>query len=293
MTPLLQIEQLAVRFAANGAPEHIVLAEVNLEIFSMESLALVGESGCGKSTLARAILRLLAPPGKITNGKIYYRGEDLLALPEKRLRQIRWKEIAMIFQETGSALNPLRRAGSQVVEALRLHLGLNKRAAKIKTLELFELVALPEATRCFEAYPHELSSGMRQRVLIAMALACNPKLIIADEPTTALDARHQQEILAQLFALKEKVGLGLLFITHDFGLIAKWADRVAIMHEGRIIEAGASGEILARPQHAHTMKLLAAAERFQQPDLTNHAAAALDQVMQKESFESAGTGFEN
>ncbi|NUO81535.1 ABC transporter ATP-binding protein [candidate division KSB1 bacterium] len=274
MTPLLQIDQLAVRFAANGTPENNVLAGVNLEIFSTETLALVGESGCGKSTVARAILRLIAPPGKITSGKIYYRGEDLLALSEKRMRQIRWKEIAMIFQETGSALNPLRRAGSQVVEVLRLHLGVNKKAAKIKTLELFESVALPEATRCFEAYPHELSSGMRQRVLIAMALACMPKLIIADEPTTALDARHQQEILVQLLALKDKVGLGLLFITHDFGLIAKWADRVAIMHEGRIIEAGASGEILARPQHAHTMKLLAAAKRFHQTDLTNYAGTA-------------------
>lgn len=262
MTPLLKIENLAARFAANEAEAGLVLDNLSLEIFPAETLALVGESGCGKSTVARAILRLLPPPGKILRGKIYFRGEDLLALPEKRLRQIRWKEIALILQEAGAALNPLRRAGSQVVEALRLHLGMSKQAAQTKTLALFASVDLPDPARCFAAYPHELSSGMRQRVLIAMALACAPALIIADEPTTALDARHQEEILACLFALKQKIGMSLLFITHDLGLVAKWADRVAVMHAGKILEAGATDELLARPRHAHTMRLLEAAKRF-------------------------------
>ena len=262
MTPLLTIDNLTVRFAAKEASANLVIDGFNLKIFPTETLALVGESGCGKSTVARAILRLITLPGKITHGKIYYREEELLALPEKRLRQIRWKEIAMIFQEAASALNPLRRAGSQVTEALRLHLGLDKEAAQAKTLQLFESVDLPEPARCFDAYPHELSSGMRQRVLIAMAMACEPKLIIADEPTTALDVRHQHEVLECLLALKRKVGLSLLFITHDLGLVAAWADRVAIMQHGKIIEAGDTAAVLARPQHAHTMKLVEAAKRF-------------------------------
>lgn len=262
MKPLLTMDNLEVRFASAGKTERIVVGEFNLEIFPAETLALVGESGCGKTTIARAALRLIHTPGKITRGKIFFGEEDVLALPERRLREIRWKEIALIFQEPASALNPLYRAGGQVAEVLRLHLRLDAKAAKAKTLQLFEAVDLPDGERCFNAYPHELSSGMRQRVMIAMAMACEPRLIIADEPTSALDARHQREVLECLQGLKRKHGLSLLFITHDLNLVAAWASRIAIMHAGKIVEAGATAEILARPQHPQTRQLLEAAERF-------------------------------
>jgi ABC-type dipeptide/oligopeptide/nickel transport system ATPase component len=258
---LLGIENLVVRFHSDGSPVSVV-SGFNLRIFPGETLALAGESGCGKTTVAFAILRLLDFPGQITGGKIFYNGENLLALPEKRLRQIRWKEIAMVFQEPASALNPLWRVGSQVAEVLRLHLGLDAKAAKQKTLQLLAQVGLPEPPRCFEAYPHELSAGMRQRALIAMAIACQPKLIIADEPTTALDAHTQQEVLDCLLRLKREMSLSLLFINHDLGLVAKFADRLAIMHQGKIVEAGTTAEILERPQHPQTQRLLEAARRF-------------------------------
>jgi peptide/nickel transport system ATP-binding protein len=259
---LLKIENLDICFHADSPAANCVVREFNLEIFPGETLALIGESGCGKSTLALAILRLIELPGQITRGKIFYRGENLLATAENRLRQIRWKEIALIFQEPASALNPLRRVGSQVTEALCLHLGLKAAAAKQRTLQLFESVNLFEAERCFQAYPHELSAGMRQRVMIAMAMACRPKLIIADEPTTALDVRTQQDVLACLLRPKNEMELSLLFISHDLQLAAQFADRIAIMYQGKIIEVGATTEILERPQHAQTRRLLAAAQRF-------------------------------
>lgn len=260
---LLKIDNLEVRFDADAQPEKLVVDGFNLEIFPGETLALIGESGCGKTTVAHAILRLIEWPGKITNGQIFYRGENLLAVSEKRLRKIRWKEIAMIFQEPAGALNPLRRLGPQMTEVLRLHLGLNKKFAEEKTLHLFESVGLSEASRCFSAYPHELSSGMRQRAMIAMAIACHPALIIADEPTAALDAQHQNEALACLQRLQREHELSLLFITHDLGLVAAWAHRIAIMQYGKIIEAETTARILSRPQHPHTKKLLEAAQRFQ------------------------------
>jgi ABC-type dipeptide/oligopeptide/nickel transport system ATPase component len=262
MTPLLTIDNLEVRYNSNESSENIAVSGLNLEIFPAETLALVGESGCGKTTVGRAILRLIDWPGKITGGKILYCDENLLTMPERRLRQIRWKEIAMIFQEPATVLNPLHRVGKQVVEVLQLHLGLNKKTAKEKTWRLFEAVSLPDAGRSFEAYPHELSSGMRQRVMIAMAMACAPKLIIADEPTTALDVRTQQEVLDCLLRLKRERRMSLLFISHDLGLVAEFADRLAIMHQGKIGEVGKTAEILARPEHPQTLRLLEAAKRF-------------------------------
>lgn len=260
---LFKIDNLEVCFYAEAQPENFVVRGFNLEIFPGETLALIGESGCGKTTVARAILRLIDWPGKITSGKIFYCGENLLAMPEKRLRKIRWKEIAMIFQEPAAALNPLRRIGPQITEVLRLHLNLDKKSAAAETLHLFESVGLPEASRCFSAYPHELSSGMRQRAMIAMAIACRPALIIADEPTAALDAHHQNEALVCLQRLQQEHELSLLFITHDIGLVSTWAHRVAIMQQGKIVEAETTAQILSRPQHPHTKKLLEAAKRFQ------------------------------
>ncbi len=259
---LLKIENLEIRYRTDESPSSAVISRFNLEIFPGETLALVGESGCGKTTIALAILRLLDFPGQIIGGKIFYNGENLLALPEKRLRQIRWKEIAMIFQEPAAVLNPLRRVGSQVAEALRLHLGLDAKTARQKTLQLFAQVSLAEAPRCFAAYPHELSGGMRQRAMIAMAIACQPKLIIADEPTTALDVCTQQEVLDCLLRLKHEMGLSLLFISHNLALVAKFADRLTIMHQGKIVEVGATAEVLERPRHAQTCRLSEAARRF-------------------------------
>lgn len=260
MKPLLQIVDLEICFNAGAPSRRLVASGFHLEVFPHETLALIGESGCGKTTVALAILRLLAAPGKITAGKIFYQNENLLALPEPRLRQRRWQELALIFQEPASALNPLRRLGGQITEVLRLHLQLDKPAAKARALQLLESVSLP--ARCFAAYPHELSSGMRQRALIAMAMACRPQLLIADEPTTALDAQTQREVLACLLRLKNDVGCSLLFISHDLGLVAQFADRLAIMHEGKIVEVGEAASIFTQPQHPQTQRLLAAAKRF-------------------------------
>jgi peptide/nickel transport system ATP-binding protein len=262
MKPLLQIVDLEICFHTDEPSRRVVASGFHLDIFPHETLALIGESGCGKTTVALAILRLLAAPGKITAGKILYQNENLLALPEPRLRQMRWKELALIFQEPVSALNPLRRVGSQITEVLRLHLKLDQPAAQARALQLFEDVRLPEPARCFAAYPHELSSGMRQRAMIAMAMACQPQLLIADEPTTALDAQTQHEVLDCLLRLKNDLGCSLFFISHDLGLVAQFADRLAIMHEGKIVEVGKAAPIWTQPQHPQTRRLLAAAKRF-------------------------------
>ncbi len=270
---LLKIENLEICFQRKGRAAVTVVRGFNLSLFPGESLALVGESGCGKTTVALALPRLIAAPGQIANGRILFAGEDLLQAAEQRLRQIRWREIALIFQDPAAALNPLRRVGSQVAEVLRLHLGLGRKVARQRTLALFEAASLPEVERCYAAYPHELSSGMRQRALIAMAMACRPRLIIADEPTTALDAATRDEVLACLLRLQQELGISLLFISHDLALVANFCDRLAIMHAGGIVECGETGQILRAPQHAQTRQLLAAAQRFAPPRL--HSSPAL------------------
>jgi ABC-type dipeptide/oligopeptide/nickel transport system ATPase component len=259
MLPLLKIDNLCVQQkGANGRPVDI-LRNFNLAIAPAETLALVGESGCGKSTAALSILRLINWPGRISSGRILFDGQDLLAMPEKRLRRIRWKEIALIFQEPASCLNPLVRIGAQIVEPLRLHLQLDRRRAKKRTLELLEMVGLENPERCFSAYPFEISSGMRQRALIAMALACKPRLLIADEPTTAVDPIHQREIVNLLLGMKAEFGLTLLFISHDLELAAQFADVIAVMQNGRIAESGPADQILRFPQQQQTRRLVAAA----------------------------------
>ena len=226
--------------------------DVSLRLNSGETLAVVGESGSGKSMLAFSIMRLLPTSGRIEKGSILWKGTDLLGLSGEQLRRIRGKEIALVFQESGAALNPVRRIGDQLAEPLRTHLGLSKKEALDRALELLEEVRIPEPAQRLEAYPHQLSGGMRQRVLIAMAISCDPELVIADEPTTALDASLQARILELLGRLKEDRGLSLLLITHDLGLVKDNADRVAVMYAGRVVEDGGAEQILLSPQHPYT-----------------------------------------
>jgi peptide/nickel transport system ATP-binding protein len=226
--------------------------EVSLRLGSGQTLAVVGESGSGKSMLAFSIMKLLPASGRIESGRILWKGTNLLDLSSEDLRRVRGKEIALVFQESGAALNPVRTIGSQLAEPLRTHLHLSKKEALDRALELLEEVRIPEPAERLRAYPHQLSGGMKQRVLIAMAISCDPELVIADEPTTALDASLQARILELLARLKDDRGLSLLLITHDLGLVKDNADRVAVMYAGRLVEEGGARQILASPQHPYT-----------------------------------------
>jgi oligopeptide/dipeptide ABC transporter ATP-binding protein len=219
-------------------------------------LGLVGESGCGKSMTALCLMRLVPPPGRITGGQILFQGRDLLALPERDMRALRGSRIAMIFQEPTSALNPVLTAGSQVAEAVFLHQPLSRRRAWARAIELLREVGIPDPERRAHDYPHQLSGGMRQRVMIAMAIACDPPLLLADEPTTALDVTIQADILALLRSLRERHGMAVLLITHDLGIVAEQADEVAIMYAGRIVEHATVDDLFARPLHPYTQALM-------------------------------------
>jgi peptide/nickel transport system ATP-binding protein len=219
-------------------------------------LGLVGESGCGKSMTALCLMRLVPPPGRITGGRIRFQGHDLLALPEHEMRALRGAQMAMIFQEPMTALNPVLTAGSQVAEAVFLHKAVSRRGAWARAVELLAEVGIPDAARRAHDYPHQLSGGMRQRVMIAMAIACDPPLLLADEPTTALDVTIQAEILALLRALRARHGMAMLLITHDLGIVAEQADEVAIMYAGRIVEHAPVEDLFARPRHPYTQALL-------------------------------------
>jgi peptide/nickel transport system ATP-binding protein len=222
-----------------------------------ETLAVVGESGCGKSVMSLSILRLIpSPPGKVVGGRIAFEGRDLLALSEPEMRAIRGKEISMIFQEPMTSLNPVLTIGWQIAEALVLHEGLGSRDAAARAVEMLRLVHIPEPERRAEQYPHELSGGMRQRVMIAMALSCSPKLLIADEPTTALDVTIQAQILDLMRELKAKTGAAIVLITHDLGVVAEMAQRVVVMYAGRKVEEAAVEDLFARPLHPYTKGLL-------------------------------------
>ena len=249
---VLRIEQLTVSFG-----EHIAVRGLDLQVAAGEMLALVGESGCGKSTTALAVLRLLGPQAR-SRGRMWLQGRDLLALPESALSAVRGREVGMIFQEPMTSLNPLQSIGQQVAEAVRLHERLPPAALRERVLALLAQVRLPEPAQRYDDYPHQLSGGQRQRVMIAIAVACRPRLLIADEPTTALDATIQAEILALIDGLRRELGMAVLLITHDLGLVAQWADRVAVMHAGLKLEEGPVAEVLAQPRHAYTRGLLAA-----------------------------------
>jgi oligopeptide/dipeptide ABC transporter ATP-binding protein len=254
--PLLRVERLTTVFDTAKGPVSAV-DEVSFEIRAGETLGLVGESGSGKSVTALSIMRLVQPPGRIAGGRITFKGRDLLALDERTMRTVRGADIALIFQEPMTALNPVFRVGDQIAETLLVHGRATRREAKAKSIELLRAVRIPNAESRITDYPHQLSGGMRQRVLIAMALACQPSLVIADEPTTALDVTIQAEILDLLREMKTAFNLSLLLITHDLGVIAETADRVAVMYAGRIVETGAVRDIFRHPGHPYTRGLLA------------------------------------
>ena len=254
--PLLDVQNLSVVF--EGASQAVAAVNnVSFQIAPGETLGLVGESGSGKSVTAFAILQLLQPPGRVTGGRILFEGRDLLTLQERDMRQVRGARISLIFQEPMTALNPVMRVGDQIAEALTVH-GHGKREAHRRAVELLHAVRIPEAAQRVRDYPHQLSGGMRQRVMIAVALACHPALVIADEPTTALDVTIQAQVLDLLRELRTQYNLALLLITHDFGVIAEMADRVAVMHRGVLVEQGPVRQILRAPAHDYTRSLLAA-----------------------------------
>ena len=231
---------------------------VNLNVPSGLIACLVGESGCGKSVTCRSILKL-EPPGSITQGEIIFKGQNLLAMPEKKLRSIRGSSIGMIFQEPMTSLNPVLTIGDQTAEPLRLHLGMNKSEAREKTLDLFSLVGIPDPKSRIDNYPHQLSGGMRQRVMIAMAISCNPALLLADEPTTALDATIQGQILRLLVEMGRRQNMALLLITHDLGIVADVADHVNVMYAGIIVESAPARKLFMEPLHPYTRALLSCA----------------------------------
>jgi oligopeptide/dipeptide ABC transporter ATP-binding protein len=256
MADLIQVKNLQTSFFT---PEGEVRSVdgVSFEIGEGKTLGLVGESGCGKSVTSLSIMRLIpSPPGQIVGGEIYYRGKDLLKLNKEEMRKVRGNEISMIFQEPMTSLNPVFTVGNQIGEAIQLHQGLNKRETRAKTIEMLRLVKIADPESRVDAYPHQLSGGMRQRVMIAMALSCNPNLLIADEPTTALDVTIQAQILELMKELQQKMGMALLLITHDLGVVAERADEVAIMYAGKIVERGSAEAIFARPLHPYTVGLL-------------------------------------
>ena len=252
--PLLDVQNLSVTF---GGPS-LAVDGVSVQVMAGETLGVVGESGSGKSVTAYSILRLLQPPGRIVSGSVRFQGRDLLTLSEPEMREVRGAGISLIFQEPMTALNPVMRVGDQIAEALLVHGKATRAGARERAIELLNAVKIPDAARRVRDYPHQLSGGMRQRVMIAIALACRPPLVIADEPTTALDVTIQAQVLELLRELKARYNLAILLITHDFGVIAEMADRVAVMFTGRIVEQGPVRDILRRPTHEYTRNLLAA-----------------------------------
>jgi peptide/nickel transport system ATP-binding protein len=252
---ILEIKDLRTHFPTRSGLVRAVDG-VSFSLERGELLGLVGESGCGKSMTALSVMRLIASPGKIVGGEILFEGKDLLKLSDNEMRQMRGDDIAMIFQDPMTSLNPVYPVGEQIAEALRLHRKLSRKDARLATIDAMREVAIPDPARRVDDYPHQLSGGMRQRVMIAMALACNPKLLIADEPTTALDVTIQAQILELLNELRKQRELAVLLITHDLGVVAEVADRVAVMYTGRIVEESPVDELFARPKHPYTEGLL-------------------------------------
>jgi oligopeptide/dipeptide ABC transporter ATP-binding protein len=265
MGTLLQVRDLRTTFLTSAGVVRAVDG-VSWDVQEGETVALVGESGCGKSVSALSIMRLVAEPaGRIETGEILYKGRDLLKLSEPEMRRVRGREIAMVFQEPMTSLNPVLSIGRQLTEGLEIHLGMSPAAAHARAIELLGVVGIPDPARRLGQYPHHFSGGMRQRMMIAMALSCSPSLILADEPTTALDVTIQAQILELMRDLSRRLGVAMLIITHNLGVVARYADRVNVMYAGRIIEQGAAAEIYGNPRHPYTLGLLRSVPRLDEP----------------------------
>ncbi|MBT7352695.1 MAG: ABC transporter ATP-binding protein [Acidiferrobacteraceae bacterium] len=265
MPKLLEVKNLKTQFFTSAGVVRAV-DDVSYDVEEGETLAVVGESGCGKSVSAMSILRLIPwPPGKVVGGTIHFMGEDLLTVSEDEIRTIRGRKISMVFQEPMTSLNPVLSIGLQLTETMQHHLGLSLEAAKKRAVELLARVGIADPERRLDQYPHHLSGGMRQRVMIALALSCDPKLIIADEPTTALDVTIQAQILELMKELTRELGVALIVITHNLGIVARYADRVNVMYAGKMIEMGQAKQIYHDPLHPYTLGLLASVPRMDQP----------------------------
>ena len=248
---LLEVKNLRTSFGSVHAVDN-----VSFNVRRGEAVALVGESGCGKSVTAMSIMRLVAPPGKITAGEVRFKGRNLAGLSEREMREVRGNDIAMVFQEPMTSLNPVFKIGAQVAEAIRIHRKANKKEAWKQAAEMLELVSIADPHKRLHDYPHQLSGGMRQRVMIAIALSCDPELLIADEPTTALDVTIQAQIMELLASLQKKLGLAVLLITHDLGVVAEFCERVIVMYTGRVVEDAPVRQLFASPAHPYTRGLL-------------------------------------
>src|SRR5437773_4295235 len=263
--PLLEVKELHTEFRT-GAGVVRAVDGISYTVDPGETVAIVGESGSGKSVSALSILRLIPdPPGRVTGGQVLFAGRDLMGLSEEQMRQVRGSEIGMIFQEPMTSLNPVLTIGRQITETLEQHRGMDRAAADRRAIELLGLVGIADANRRLEQYPHQLSGGMRQRIMIAIALACDPKLIIADEPTTALDVTIQAQILELMKDLTRRLDVALIIITHNLGVVARYANRVNVMYAGRIIESGRAADIYHDPRHPYTMALLHSVPRLDRP----------------------------
>ena len=264
MGTLLKVEGLSTEF---NLPEGRLKAieGIGLELCDGEAMGLVGESGCGKSVTALSIMRLILPPGRIVEGQVYFKGRDLLGLAEKEIEGVRGKELSMVFQEPLTSLNPVFTIGYQIEEVVKKHLGLRGKEAREKVLDMLTLVGIPKPEERLFSYPHQFSGGMRQRLMIAMALSCHPSLLLADEPTTALDVTIQAQILDLLEGLKKRLGLAILFITHDLGIVARLTEKLSIMYAGEIIEYGPTREIFKKKEkHPYTQGLLDSIPRLRE-----------------------------
>jgi peptide/nickel transport system ATP-binding protein len=270
---LLEIRGLQTHFATEDGMVHAVDG-VDLAIDRGETLGVVGESGCGKTVTALSVLKLIAtPPGQIVAGQILWRGRDLVPLSPDEMRSIRSKEIGIVFQEPMTSLNPVYTVGAQIAETVREHEGLGRRGALDKAIEMLRLVHIPNPQRRVHDYPHQFSGGMRQRVMIAMALSCNPKLLIADEPTTALDVTIQAQILELIAEMKERFGMAVMLITHAMGVVAETAQRVAVMYAGKVVEEAPVGELFSRPRHPYTRGLIRSIPRIDRAGRKERLAA--------------------
>jgi oligopeptide transport system ATP-binding protein len=262
MSRLLEVKGLETRFFTQDGVVHAVNG-ISYYVDEGETLAIVGESGCGKSVGVMSLLRLIPiPPGKITGGEVWFESKDLLKMSDDEIRQVRGNRIAMIFQDPMTSLNPVLTIGFQISEALTLHMGMDKAAARKRTVELLELVGIPKAADRLDDYPHQFSGGMRQRVMIAMGLSCNPQLLIADEPTTALDVTIQAQITDLVKRLRDEIGMAIIWITHDLGVVAGLADRMIVMYAGFIVEEAAVKELYGNPRHPYTVGLLGSLPRL-------------------------------